>query len=107
MQRSGISETGRAASTRSPGARPASCACSRSIIRQPRIGSGRASTQSGSPRRLSWCGRRFAPEQFADLLADRGFEILERVGYADVEPRWGLPALNIGDERVVLAVRRD
>jgi methyltransferase (TIGR00027 family) len=50
---------------------------------------------------------RFAPENFAQLLVDHGFETLERVGYADVEPRWGLPALNIGDERVVLAVKRD
>jgi methyltransferase (TIGR00027 family) len=49
---------------------------------------------------------RFAPEQFAELLAEHGFEVLERVGYADVEPRWGLPALNIGNERVVLAVKR-
>jgi methyltransferase (TIGR00027 family) len=49
---------------------------------------------------------RFAPEQFADLLAEHGFEILERVGYADVEPRWGLPAVSIGNERVILAVKR-
>ncbi len=49
---------------------------------------------------------RLAPEQFADLLGEHGFEILEHVGYADVEPRWGLPALNIGNERVVLAVKR-
>ena len=49
---------------------------------------------------------RLAPEQFANLLGEHGFEILERVGYADVEPRWGLPALNIGNERVVLAVKR-
>jgi methyltransferase (TIGR00027 family) len=50
---------------------------------------------------------RFAPEEFAGLLAQHGFEVLERVGYGDVEPRLGLPALNIGDERVVLAVKRD
>jgi methyltransferase (TIGR00027 family) len=50
---------------------------------------------------------RLAPEEFADLLGEHGFEILERVGYTDVERRWGLPALNIGDERVVLAVKRD
>jgi methyltransferase (TIGR00027 family) len=49
---------------------------------------------------------RFAPEQFSDLLAEHGFETLDHVGYADVEPRWGLPALNIGNERVVLAVKR-
>ena len=49
---------------------------------------------------------RLAPEEFADLLGEHGFEILEHLGYADVEPRWGLPALNIGNERVVLAVKR-
>jgi hypothetical protein len=49
---------------------------------------------------------RLAPEQFAELLDEHGFEIVERAGYADVEPRWGLPALNIGNERVVLAVKR-
>jgi O-methyltransferase involved in polyketide biosynthesis len=49
---------------------------------------------------------RSAPKQFADLLADHGFEVLERVGYADVEPRWGLPALSIANEQVVLAIKR-
>lgn len=49
---------------------------------------------------------RFAPEQFAHLLSEHGFEVLEEAGYQDVEPRWGLPALNIGNERVVLAVKR-
>jgi methyltransferase (TIGR00027 family) len=57
--------------------------------------------RSGEPP-LSW----FAPEQFAELLGEHGFEILDRVGYADVEPRWGLPALSIANERVVLAVKR-
>jgi len=56
--------------------------------------------QSGEPPLT-----RFVPEQFAELLGQHGFEILERVGYTDVEPRWGLPALNIGNERVVLAVK--
>jgi methyltransferase (TIGR00027 family) len=50
---------------------------------------------------------RFAPENFAQLLAEQGFEVLEHVGYPDVEPRLGLAALSIGDERVVLAVKRD
>jgi O-methyltransferase involved in polyketide biosynthesis len=58
--------------------------------------------QAGEPP-MTW----FAPDQFADLLAEHGFEVLERAGYWDVEPRWGLPALNIGDERVILAVKRD
>jgi methyltransferase (TIGR00027 family) len=49
---------------------------------------------------------RFGPEQFAELLAEHRFEVLERAGYADVESRWGLPALSIGNERVVLAVKR-
>ena len=58
-------------------------------------------SQAGEPP-----ATRFAPGQFADLLGEHGFEILERVGYADVEPRWGLPALNIGNEHVVIAVKR-
>lgn len=49
---------------------------------------------------------RLGPEQFAELLADYGFEVLERAGYPDVESRWGLPALSVGNERVVLAVKR-
>jgi methyltransferase (TIGR00027 family) len=58
--------------------------------------------QAGEPP-MTW----IAPDQFADLLAEHGFEVLERAGYWDVEPRWGLPALNIGDERIILAVKRD
>jgi len=50
---------------------------------------------------------RLAPERFSALLAEHGFETVERVGYSDVEPRWGLPALSIGNERLVLAVKRD
>jgi methyltransferase (TIGR00027 family) len=50
---------------------------------------------------------RSAPEQFAELLAEHGFEVHDRVGYADVEPRWGLPALSIANEQVVLAVKRE
>jgi hypothetical protein len=53
----------------------------------------------------TWRPIRFAPVDFAQLLAQHGFESLKRVGYAD-EPRWGLPALNIGDERIVLAIKR-
>lgn len=49
---------------------------------------------------------RLGPEQFAELLANHGFEVLDQAGYADVESRWGLPALSIGNERVVLAVKR-
>jgi methyltransferase (TIGR00027 family) len=57
--------------------------------------------QAGEPP-MTW----FAPDEFADLLAEHGFEALERAGCSDVEPRWGLPAVNIGDEHVVLAVKR-
>jgi methyltransferase (TIGR00027 family) len=46
---------------------------------------------------------RFTSDQFAALLAEHRFAVVERAGAAEVEPRWGLPALAIGNERVVLA----
>jgi methyltransferase (TIGR00027 family) len=49
---------------------------------------------------------RFTPEQFAQLLAAHDFEVIEEVGFEVVEPRLGVPALSVGNERVVLARRR-
>jgi methyltransferase (TIGR00027 family) len=46
---------------------------------------------------------RFTPDTFAALLADRGFRVVEDFGSEDVEPRLGLAALSIGNERVTLA----
>ncbi len=48
---------------------------------------------------------RFAPDQFAEFLTDRRFTVLEEVGFEDVEARYGLPALSIANERVVLATK--
>jgi methyltransferase (TIGR00027 family) len=48
---------------------------------------------------------RFTPEQFAHLLAEHGFEVIEEVGFEVVQPRFGLPALSVGNERLVLARR--
>lgn len=44
-----------------------------------------------------------APEDVARLLAQHGFEVLEDVGPADVESRYGVPATFVLSERVVLA----
>jgi methyltransferase (TIGR00027 family) len=46
---------------------------------------------------------RFTSDQFAALLGEHRFTVVERASADDVEPRWGLPALAIGNERVVLA----
>jgi methyltransferase (TIGR00027 family) len=48
---------------------------------------------------------RFTSDQFAELLAASGFQVVEEVGFEDVEPLYGLPALSIGCERVVLATK--
>jgi hypothetical protein len=45
------------------------------------------------------------PDEFADLLTEGGFALLEDVGHEDVEARYGLPALSIGNERVALATK--
>ena len=50
---------------------------------------------------------RFSPERFAAILADRRFAVIDDVGFADVEPRYGLPALSIGNERIGLARKTD
>jgi methyltransferase (TIGR00027 family) len=45
------------------------------------------------------------PVEFGDVLTDAGFALIDEVGPEDVEDRYGLPALSIGDERVVLATK--
>jgi methyltransferase (TIGR00027 family) len=45
----------------------------------------------------------FTPDQFAAVLADSRFAVIEDVGCEDVQPRYGLPALSIGNERIALA----
>jgi methyltransferase (TIGR00027 family) len=45
----------------------------------------------------------FTPGQFAALLSDHGFTVLDDAGFEDVELRYGVPALSIGCERVTLA----
>jgi methyltransferase (TIGR00027 family) len=45
------------------------------------------------------------PDQFADVLAANGFAVLEDVGAEDVEGRYGLPALSVGNERIALATK--
>jgi len=49
---------------------------------------------------------RFTPERFATILADHRFTVVEDVGSEDVEASYGLPALSIGAERIVLATKR-
>jgi methyltransferase (TIGR00027 family) len=46
---------------------------------------------------------RFAPEDFARLLSGHGFEVIEQAGFDVIEPRFGVPALSVGNERIVLA----
>jgi O-methyltransferase involved in polyketide biosynthesis len=46
---------------------------------------------------------RFTPDRFASVLADRRFGVVGDVGFDDVEPRYGLPALSVGSERIALA----
>lgn len=41
------------------------------------------------------------PAEFAELLAEAGFSVVEDLGARDIEPRYGLPALNY--ERMALA----
>lgn len=48
---------------------------------------------------------RFTPERFATLLSDHRFAVVEQAGFEDVEPCYGLPALSIGNERIVLATK--
>ncbi|HEX2286304.1 MAG TPA: class I SAM-dependent methyltransferase [Mycobacterium sp.] len=48
----------------------------------------------------------YMPDEFAAVLADNGFDVVEDVGADEVESRYGPPALAIGDERVALARSR-
>jgi O-methyltransferase involved in polyketide biosynthesis len=56
--------------------------------------------EAGEPPRS-----RFTPERFAGLLSDRGFRVVQDVGFEDVEPNYGLPALSVANERIALATR--
>lgn len=48
----------------------------------------------------------FTPDQFAALLDDHGFDVVEDVGAEEVEPRYGPPAISTANERIVLARSR-
>jgi methyltransferase (TIGR00027 family) len=45
------------------------------------------------------------PAELADVLGASGFQVVEDVGPEDVEGRYGLPALSVGNERVALATK--
>jgi methyltransferase (TIGR00027 family) len=45
------------------------------------------------------------PDEFADVLADAGFAVVEDVGTDDVEARYGLPAIGTGNDRIVRATK--
>jgi methyltransferase (TIGR00027 family) len=55
-------------------------------------------TDAGEPPRTL-----FEPDRFAALLRDHRFTLVHDAGFQDVEPRYGLPALSIGGERITLA----
>ena len=57
-------------------------------------------TDAGEPPRTF-----FEPDRFAALLGDHRFTLVHDVGFQDVEPRYGLPALSIGGERITLATK--
>ena len=48
----------------------------------------------------------FTPDEFAALLADHGFDVVEDVGAEEVETRYGPPALSTLNERIALARSR-
>jgi methyltransferase (TIGR00027 family) len=48
----------------------------------------------------------FTPDEFAALLDDNGFDVVEDVGAEDVDGRYGLKALGIANERIALARSR-
>jgi methyltransferase (TIGR00027 family) len=47
--------------------------------------------------------RLLTPDDVADVLAESGFTVVEDIGPEDVQPRYGLPALSICNERIALA----
>jgi methyltransferase (TIGR00027 family) len=48
----------------------------------------------------------FTPDEFAALLDEHGFDVVEDVGADDVEARYGVKALGIANERIALARSR-
>jgi O-methyltransferase involved in polyketide biosynthesis len=44
----------------------------------------------------------FTREEFAAVLADGGFAVIEDVGPEDAEERFGLPAVGVDNERIAL-----
>ena len=44
-----------------------------------------------------------SPDEFAEVLAAGGFSLIEDIGPADVERRYGLSVLSTGNERIALA----
>ncbi|MBV9818116.1 MAG: class I SAM-dependent methyltransferase [Solirubrobacterales bacterium] len=46
---------------------------------------------------------RFTPDEFTEVLADHQFALLEDVGFEYVAPRYGVPVLSVGNERIALA----
>jgi methyltransferase (TIGR00027 family) len=48
----------------------------------------------------------FMPDEFAALLDENGFDVVEDIGADDVEARYGLKALGIANERIALARSR-
>jgi methyltransferase (TIGR00027 family) len=45
----------------------------------------------------------FSPDEFASVLADNGFDVIEDVGAEEVEARYGTPALAFCNERIAYA----
>jgi methyltransferase (TIGR00027 family) len=47
--------------------------------------------------------RLLTPGDVADVLAESGFTVVEDIGPEDVQPRYGVPALSVCNERMALA----
>jgi hypothetical protein len=48
----------------------------------------------------------FTPDEFAALLDDNGFDVVEDVGAEDIEARFGPQAIATAEERIALARSR-
>jgi methyltransferase (TIGR00027 family) len=48
----------------------------------------------------------FTPDEFAALLADHRFDVVEDIGAEEIEARYGPPALSTANERIALARNR-
>jgi methyltransferase (TIGR00027 family) len=48
----------------------------------------------------------FTPDEFAALLGDHGFDVIEDIGAEEVEARYGPPAVSTINERIALARSR-